>query len=336
MTYPPAGSGGDPTVHRQPQPGEPDAAWWDQPAQGTGGHQVQQPGWPGQQPVDQGWQPTQTNWPAQQGYPQAGQPQDTGYGQPPGFAQSLRYGQQQPDGPGFPPPPGFPQQPGYPPQQPKSNTGLIIGVVLGAVVLLAVAVGAIVLVSGGDDATQADATSTTESPTLVPATSAPPRTTATTSKAAPGGSRFSYTEYGKDWNFKLGDVALHATYVTGQDYDSCAPIEKAGKMTGLGCKRASSMAWKAENGGLMLTQLVLTMSDDAKASAAHNQFEDTDLELPDGSYIADFETGKWRDGSQSKFVVVTVATATAAVDEATVSKYLQYRNSDTIGALAFR
>ncbi|MFE3795561.1 hypothetical protein [Nocardia tengchongensis] len=341
MTYPPAGSGGDPTVHRQQQPPqEPDAAWWDQPSQSTGGqHQVQQPGWQGQRPVDpQGWQPTQTNWIGQQGYPQAGQPQGGGYAQPPGFAQSVSYGQQpgvaQP--PGFPPAPGFPQQPGYPPQQPKSKTGLIIGVVLGAVVLLAVGIGAIVLVSNSGDSTVADATSTTNSPTLVPATSAPTRTAPTTSKSAPGGKAFSYTEFGQDWHFKLGDVALQATYVTGKDFDSCTPIEDAGKLTDLGCQRASSMAWKAENGELMLTQLVLTMADADKAAAADGKFDDKDVILPAGSYIADFETGKWRDGNQGKFLVITVATTTASVDDATSSKYLKYRNSDTLGALAFR
>ncbi|MFE3029592.1 hypothetical protein ACFXG3_36190, partial [Nocardia tengchongensis] len=248
------------------------------------------------------------------------------YGQQPGVAQPQ----------GFPPAPGFPQQPGYPPQQPKSKTGLIIGVVLGAVVLLAVGIGAIVLVSNSGDSTVADATSTTNSPTLVPATSAPTRTAPTTSKSAPGGKAFSYTEYGQDWHFKLGDVALQATYVTGKDFDSCTPIEDAGKLTDLGCQRASSMAWKAENGELMLTQLVLTMADADKAAAADGKFDDKDVILPAGSYIADFETGKWRDGNQGKFLVITVATTTASVDDATSSKYLKYRNSDTIGALAFR
>ncbi|MFE3261933.1 hypothetical protein ACFXPS_25010 [Nocardia sp. NPDC059091] len=322
MTYPPAGFGGDPTVHGQP-PQDPDPAWWDHPTQQTGSQQqAPQPGWPGQQQADPaGWQPTQTNWIGQQGYPQQpGYPQDAGYAQQPGFQQN----------------PGFPQQPGFPPPQPpKSNTGLIIGVVLGAIVVLAVAVGAIVLVSKKDDSSQADATTTT---TTSFATSAPAttRSAPTTSKSAPGGSRFSYTEYGKDWNFKLGDVALQATYVSGRDYDSCAPIEESGTLTGLGCTRASEMAWKSENGALMLTQLVLTMSDAGKASSADGQFDDQDVVLPDGSYIKNFETGKWKDGNQDKFLVITVGTATPAVDEATVEKYVKYRHSDTLGALAFR
>ncbi|GAM48019.1 hypothetical protein [Nocardia seriolae] len=326
MTYPPGGSGGDPTGHRQ-QPQEPDPAWWDHPAPATGSeYQVQQPGWTGSLPVEgQGWQPTQTNWPAQQGYPQ-----DTGYGQQPGYAQHTGQGQQ----PGLPQDPGYPQQQGFS-QPPKSNTGLIIGVVAGLVVMLAIAVGAIVLVSKDDKSSQADATTTT---TTTEATSAPAttRTAPTTTKPAAGGSRFHYTEYGKDWDFKFGDVELHAKYVTGRDFDTCAQIDKAGTLTGLGCQVASEMAWKAEGGELMLTQIVMTMSDSGQADAAYGQFDNKDVKLSDGTYIADFETGKWKAATLGKFVVYTVATATSSVDEATVDKYLSWRSKDTVAALGFR
>lgn len=301
MTYPPGppsgpGFGGDPNAYgQQPQS---DPAWWDQPAQQPGGeYQPQQPGWPAQQPAP-GWQqPGQTNWAGPQGYAQQ---------------------------------PGFP-----PPQPPKSNGGLIAGIVIGVIVVVAVAVGAIVFVSKKDDTSQAavtttSATTTTDAPTTT-------RTTApTTTKAAPAGARFHYTEYGQDWNFKLGSVALQASWVEGHDYNNCAPIEKAGKLTGLGCQTASELVWKSENGGLMLTQLVLGMASADQASSADGQFDDGDVQLPDGSFIADFETGKWKDGNQGSFLVVTVATATAAVDTATVEKYLKYRHSDTLGALAFR
>ncbi|MEC3917920.1 hypothetical protein [Nocardia sp. CDC160] len=380
MTNPPGGVGGDPTVHRQ-QPQQPDAAWWDHPAQPTGEQA---------QPVDpQGWQPTQLNmaaqqpYPPQQGYPQdggygqqAGSPQGGGYGQQAAYGQDGGYGQpaygqdpgfgQQPGGAqgagygqqGYGQPPafgqagtpvgygqqagssqgaGFGQQPGFsPPPGPKSNTGLIVGVAIGAVVVLAVAVGAILLVSKKSDSSQADATTTTTTAltTSAPATT---RTTApTTSKAAPAGRGFSYTEYGKDWNFKWNDVALQATYVTGKDYDTCAPIEDSGKLTSMGCKAASLMAWKSENGGLMLTQLVLTMADADKARSAVDLFKDEDLVLPKGTYIADFDTGKWVDGNQSTFLVVTEVTTTSAVDEATADKYMHYRQTDTVAALGFR
>ncbi|WP_157514353.1 hypothetical protein [Nocardia concava] len=364
MTYPPGGVGGDPNAHGQ-QPQQPDAAWWDHPAQPADGQQDPQR-WeptqlgmaaaqqPNQQQPNQNWEPTQLNMAAQQPNPQGagygqqpGYPQDPGYGQPQGYPQGAGFGQQTgyPQDPGYGQPQGYPQagygqqpgyqQPGFPPPQPKSKAGLIIGLVVGAVVVLALAVGGIVLVSKKDDSsTQADATTTTSLATT--SAQATTRTAPATTKPAPGGKGFSYTEYGKDWNFKLGDVALQATYVSGRDYDSCAPIEEAGKLTSLGCKAASEMAWRAEGGQLMLTQLVLTMSDEDRASSADGQFDDKDVNLPQGSYIADFENGKWRDGSQGKFLVITVATATASVDDETVSKYLKYRNSDTLGALAFR
>ncbi|MEV6769238.1 hypothetical protein AB0N05_11510 [Nocardia sp. NPDC051030] len=311
MTYPPGppsgpGFGGDPNAHGQ-QPQE-NPAWWDQPATPQG-----QPVWPQQQPVDPTWQQqgAQPGWqqPVDQGAWQ-GQPQQNWGGQP-----------------------GYPQQPGYPPP-PKSNTGLIVGIVLGVVAVLAVAVGAIVFVTRGDDSSQAGGTSTTTTTTTTTETTTtrPP----TTTKAAPAGKKFTYTEYGQPWNFRLGDVALQADWVEGHDYPSCSQLEKGGKLTGLGCQYASELVWKAENGGVMLTQLIFTMSDEAKATAADGKFDDGDLKFPDGSYINDWETGKWRDGSQSQFLVVTLATATAAVDTETVEKYLRYRHSDTLGALVFR
>ncbi|WP_067691314.1 hypothetical protein [Nocardia jejuensis] len=316
MTYPPGppsgpGFGGDPNAQGQP-PENP--AWWDQPATP-----------PGQQPGGQGWQgqpqPGQQNWGQQPGYAaqQPGYPQQPGYGQP-------GYGQQ----------PGYPQQQGFPPPPPpKSNTGLIVGIVLGVVAVLAVAIGAIVIVTGGDDSSQAATSTTTTTTTTTAKTTTTTRTT-TTSKAAPAGGRFTYTEYGQPWNFRLGDVALQADWVEGHDYDSCGPLEKAGKITSLGCKYGSELVWKSEGGALMLTQLIFTMNSESSASGASGQFDDKDINLPAGSYIADWETGKWRDGSQGQFMVVTFATATSAVGADVVEKYLKYRQSDTIGALIFR
>ncbi|WP_157554804.1 hypothetical protein [Nocardia crassostreae] len=310
MTYPPGppsgpGFGGDPNAHGQ-QP-EPDAAWWEGPATPPAAQPVwpapEQGGWQGQ-PVQGAWpgQPGQPDWAAQQGYPQQ----------------------------------GYPQQPGYPPPQPrKSNTGMIVGIAVGVVALLAVAVGAIVVFTGGDDSgrtTVASATTTTTS--SAPTTTR--RTTTTTTKAAPAGGHFSYTEYSGAWNFRLGDVALQADWVTGNDYSDCAPVEETGKLTSLGCQYSAELVWQAEGGALMLTQYVLGMGDAAKASGAEGQFDDKDIRLNPGSYIADWETGKWRDGSEKEFLVITFATATAAVDADTVEKYLRYRHQDTVGALMFR
>ncbi|MEU0543910.1 hypothetical protein ABZ319_29005 [Nocardia sp. NPDC005978] len=325
MTYPPgppSGSGGDPNAQGQ----QPDPAWWDRPAAPP--------------PAD----PTQVNWAAQQqppnpnsGWQQPQQPDpNSGWQQPqqPDPNSGWQQPQQQWGGQ-----PAYGQQPGYgqpPPTPPRSNTGLIIGVVLGVVAVLAVAIGAVVVFTKDDgEQNQAVTTSTT---TEESTTSEAPTTTksTTTTKAAPSGGKFSYTEYGQDWNFRLGDVALQASWVEGKDYSSCGPIEEGGKLTGLGCQYAAELVWKSENGGLMLTQFVLGMGDATAASGAEGQFDDNDLNLRSGSYIANWHTGKWRDGSEGQFLVITFATADASVAVDTVEKYLRYRHSDTLGALLWR
>ncbi|MGX1807165.1 hypothetical protein ACWIGI_15740 [Nocardia sp. NPDC055321] len=330
MTYPPgppSGSGGDP--HGQGQ--QPDPAWWDQP--------VAPP------PAD----PTQVNWAAQQpppnpnsGWQQPQQPDpNSGWQQPQQPDPNSGWQHQQPQQPQQPwggQQPAYGQQGyGQPPTPPRSNTGLIVGVVLGVVAVLAVAIGAVVVLTkddGGQNQASTTSTTTTEEST----TSEAPTTTksTTTTKAAPSGGKFSYTEYGQDWNFKLGDVALQASWVEGKDYSTCGPIEEGGKLTGLGCQYAAEMVWKSENGGLMLTQFVLGMGDATAASGAEGQFDDNDLNLRSGSYIANWHTGKWRDGSEGQFLVITFATADASVATDTVEQYLRYRHSDTLGALLWR
>ncbi|SDK11567.1 hypothetical protein SAMN04488074_104283 [Lentzea albidocapillata subsp. violacea] len=114
--------------------------------------------YPPQQPGPYGQQP-----PQQPGYGQQPQP---GYGQQPG-----QYGQQ--------PPPGYGQQPGQYGQQPfgqpygqpggfggpppkKSNTGLIIGVVVGVLVLVGGGITAAVLLSGDSGSGDNTASTNTE------------------------------------------------------------------------------------------------------------------------------------------------------------------------------
>ncbi|MEV6067881.1 hypothetical protein AB0L82_15115 [Nocardia sp. NPDC052001] len=329
MSYPPgppsgSGFGGDP--HGQGgQPAEDAAAaWWDQPAAPTQPAQPAQPAWPGQQ--GDTWQ--QPGFAAQ---PDGYQAQQGGY-----QAQQSEPTWQQPVAqPGWPGQQGYSQQPGYgapPPQPPRSNTGLIVGIALAAVAVLAVGVGAVVVLTGGDSSDQATVTTSSVEPPIETTSTRPN----TTTQAAPAGNRFTYTEFGEAWNFRLGDVALQADWVQGRDYDTCGPVEENGKLTGLGCQYASELVWKSENGGLMLTQFVLTMSDAAKAAAAEDHFDDGDINLPAGTYISHFETGKWRDGSEAEFLVITLATADTTVDSDTVEKYLRYRHTDTIGALTFR
>lgn len=331
MSNPPGpGYGGDPYGQGQPPQGP--GGWGQQPPQDPSGWQQppQTPGWGQQPPPDAGgWgQPQQdaSGW---------GQPQldPSGWGQQP----QQGWGQQPPaDAPGYGAPQGW-QQPGWDQPPPKKpNTGLIIGLVVAVVAALVLVVGAVVVVSRKDDNNQAggsSATTTTETTTTSSSTTTSSKPTTTTQAA---GAKLSYKEYSGDWNFRLGDVALQAQWVQGKDENSCGPIEEAGKLTGLGCQYAAELTWKAEGGALILTQFIIGMGDATKASAAVDGFDDGDVKLAPGTYIDHWETGKWRNGSEKEFLVITFATATAAVPTETVEKYLKYRHNDTTGALLFR
>jgi hypothetical protein len=123
-------------------------------------------GYPGQSPYGQpdpyGGGPYSQ---PQQGQPQYGQqppysapPASPAYGQQPPYSAPPSYGQYPQDSYGQ-----YPGAAGYPPPPPrKSRTGLIVGLALGAVVLVALVVGAIVVLpgltgSGGDPKTAAGA-----------------------------------------------------------------------------------------------------------------------------------------------------------------------------------
>lgn len=119
--------------------------WGPQQPAGPYGQPPQPGGAPN--PYAQGGQPGGAPQPGY-GHPQQGQPgvpPQQGSGQPmaPGFpGQPAPYGQQ-PTGPAQ----GMPQAPGTPPQG-KGATGRTVGIVVGAVVVVAAVVGGIVLLSG--------------------------------------------------------------------------------------------------------------------------------------------------------------------------------------------
>ncbi|MFI6773614.1 hypothetical protein [Nocardia sp. NPDC050412] len=254
------------------------------------------------------------------------------WGQPVGYPAQQGWGQT-----GYPM--GYPSAP-PPSPPPKSKTGVIVAVVLGLVAVLGV--GLVVIAARDKDQPQAS----NATATVVPATSAPrattPRTTATTPPPGqpppgqPSSGKLTYADFAGDWNFKFDSVELHADWVEGRDHANCRDFEVNGKLTGLGCQYAAEMVYRAEGGGLKITQFVLAMSTQGQATAALGKFTDEDLHLRPGTYIDNFVTGKWRDGTEKEFVVVTVVTANAAVAADTVKKYLQYRHADTLGALAFR
>ncbi|MFZ2510044.1 MAG: hypothetical protein WAW85_02990 [Gordonia sp. (in: high G+C Gram-positive bacteria)] len=226
---------------------------------------------------------------------------------------------------------------GYGPPQPpkKSNPALKVTLGVVAVAVVAALVATIVYFASrekGDD-TQAAGVTTPNSTSATTTISSSAPSTSTSSSA---GGKFTYTEFDGNWNFRLGDVALTAEWVKGADYNDCASFEEANKLTSLGCQYGSELVWKTENGNLFLTQYIMTMTDAGAASAAIGQFTDDDMKLAPGSYISGFETGKWKDSAEKSFLVVTIATATAGVSADTVSEYLKYRHSDSVGALTFR
>lgn len=221
------------------------------------------------------------------------------------------------------------------PPPPKNNSGLIVGIVFGVIALLVVTAGIAVVATrdSSRSATQAGATSAPGPAPAVPTASgsavAPPTGPAT-------GTHLSYHEYEGNWDFKFGDVEMHADWVKGRDYPTCSDIEDTGKLTALGCQYAAELVLEAEGGALMLTQFILGMSSAQAAQAAPGKYTDADLKLRPGSYVDHFTIGKWKDDAEKEFVVITFATANGAVDEATAEKYLKYRHADIIGALAFR
>ncbi|MFD3706392.1 hypothetical protein ACFWUP_24895 [Nocardia sp. NPDC058658] len=232
---------------------------------------------------------------------------------------------------------GQPQQPaayaqeipplGPPPK--KSNAGWIVIVL---VLIAGLIVGAGLLVSAGKSvAGSAVAASATGKPSST--TTGKPTTTTSKPKA---GARLGYADYEGPWNFKLGDVQMHADWVEGRDHKNCAPVEKGGKLTGFGCQYASELLLTAEGGAVKITQFVLGMKDAAAAESSADKIEEKDLNVRAVGMIDDFETGKWKASSSKEFVVITLVTATAAVDAALVEKYLRYRHGDIVGAIGFR
>ncbi|WP_194813917.1 hypothetical protein [Nocardia sp. XZ_19_385] len=205
-------------------------------------------------------------------------------------------------------------------------------VALSLVALLVLTAGSAFFLFRDNGSTTEEASGATSSVSLAPNAPSP-----TQQVPVKPGDRFSYTEFGMDtWNFKFGSVELHAEWVDGRDYDSCRDIERDTKLTALGCQYASELVYRSENGGLMLTQFVLTMPDEQTATAVQDKFTGKDLRLRPGSYVPDYAQGKWKTEAKKNFLVVTVATATDVVAEAVVDKYLRYRHTDTALALMFR
>ncbi len=156
MTYPPQQPGGYGQDPYGQQGGYPQSG--PQPQQGyPGGQQYGQQGQYGQDPYGQ-----------QGGYPQSGPQPQQGYpggtqqfGQPDAYGQQQDpYGQQQG---GYS---AYPQEGGYGEPPKKKKTGLIVGIAIGAVVLIGGGTGLIIALNSGDDGKSAApaASSSSEAP----------------------------------------------------------------------------------------------------------------------------------------------------------------------------
>ncbi|GAA1179501.1 hypothetical protein F4556_004814 [Kitasatospora gansuensis] len=202
----------------QQQPyGAPPQPPYGQPPQSYGYPPQAQPpagpyGAPPQQPGPPQFGKPQEQPPAPQfGQPQPpyGQPQAPQFGAPPQFGQAPQYGAPQPPYGQQPQPYGQPQFGGPMPEQPKSRTGLVIGLVVGAVVL--VGGGGLVWALTSSDSPVGAGSSTTGKFKLAAPATLPGGYTLKTSKDAPGDPK----ESGK--GYSSYDGGLVATYVKGKD-----------------------------------------------------------------------------------------------------------------------
>ncbi|HIV57018.1 MAG TPA: hypothetical protein H9902_03585 [Candidatus Stackebrandtia faecavium] len=313
----------------QPGPGQPEQPGYGPPASGPPGYGP--PDQPGYGPPDQpGYGPPASGPP---GYPTQPYSAPPPYGPPSGPPDM--YG-------AAGPPPGGPEIPGMPggPQPPKkSRAPLVTMLVLGVVFVLGVGVSLFLIL--GDDTTE----TTTSGKTSPVEESQSPSPSESTSEPDPtptddpgGDSTFTGTldeaDY-NDWNFKIGDVSLSAEKVDGWNYDDCTEIEKDGALTDLGCKEAIEIAYEAEDGEMKLDLVLMVMEDESSASALESDFDDSMYSPQKAGFIADFDFGKFRIGNESNIGVLTMGTATSAVDEADADEYLSYMFTDHKSALLF-
>ncbi|WP_148611551.1 hypothetical protein [Nocardioides rubriscoriae] len=147
----------------------------------------------------------------------------------------------------------------------------------------------------------------------------------------------SYREFAHDWDYRMGDVALQATFEDGTDHDGCGPAENDGALTGLGCVDAVEWTYRALGGDLALSHLVLTMRSREAATRAVDRdlITEESWRLRPSSYL-DGSPGSWKVSAVGQFLVLTVETHRPSVKAARASTFLLNANLDIRGALAFR
>lgn len=259
--------------------------------------------------------------------------------------------------PGFPPqgPPGqygAPYGGGYGGPPKKSNTGLVVGLVILAVVLLVgIAVTAVLVVRASDDepvAGRDPSASTSSSPTAA-SPSTPPAPTDASSATTPA-TPYSPTDdtgddvhadvkasdFPGDWNFKLGDVEHDATLLDQWDYDGCGPVEEGVVLTNQRCEYAVQWTYSALGGRARLTHIFLVFDTERHAKAAEAKISDKDFDLRKESVFPDYVQGRFNTSVYGNILGVTVGTTKVTVSDKRLQSLVNYMNTDYRLALTFK
>ncbi len=248
------------------------------------------------------------------------------------------------------PPPSYG---GGPPRKGGPSPVLVVALVTVAIVLVTgLVTGGVLLARGGDDeqaggdptseptasaptSTEPSSIEPSSEPPVEPTPSAP---TETDPPAVPASGAFRYQEFGGDWKFRLGGVSLFATFRTGWNYRSCAPVEAtAGSLTELGCRRAASWTYRALESNLALTHVVMTMrTPKAAQRAADGGITAEDWKVDPLGFLEGVEDGTWEADAQGTYVVLTLESHQKPVRKAKADEFRSYANSDITAALIFR
>ncbi|MEV1176471.1 hypothetical protein [Nonomuraea sp. NPDC049784] len=239
---------------------------------------------------------------------------------------------------------------------PKSNSALIIGLVVGLAVLLlgGGGVGAFLYLRGSGSKPpvalpSADPFPTTSTPPPSdppsatpsdPSTTEPtptPSDTGSTSNRVDPGSPLTDSEFG-DWNFKLGDVKLEADKVGGWSYNSCDPMDAKGVLAQNDCQRAIQLAYTAYGGHIKAVQLIMSFPTEQAAKKTVTRLASLDsdaLKWRTDKTHSSYAYGKIRSGYVKKYVVVTVLTADKTA-KSLATHYHSYLQSDHASYFLFR
>jgi hypothetical protein len=249
------------------------------------------------------------------------------------------------------PPPSYG---GPPPRKGGAGPVLVVALVATAIVLITgLVTGGVLLARSGDDeragggdptreptasaptSTEPTSVEPTSEPPVEPTPSEPPETDP---PAVPASGPFKYQEFGGDWKFRFGGVSLFATFRTGWNYRTCAPVEaSAGSLSRLGCRRAASWTYRALENNLALTHVVMTFRNPRAAKrAADGGLTAEDWKVDPLGFLEGVENGTWEAEAQGTYVVLTLESHQRPVRKAKADEFRSYGNSDISAALIFR